>query len=299
MPERIIVKFLGTAGSIPTKERGLPAVSLEYNGSAYLFDCGEGTQRQMLKYGVNAQRIKAIFITHMHGDHVIGIAGLIRSMALYGRTDPLDVFIPEGEAGKLKPLLTFDNVRMGYAINVKEAKPGTVYEGKDFTISAFSLNHTIKTVGYKFKENDKVHFDRQKCSKLGIKREMFSELSKKGKIRLGKKLILLSSVTTKERGRSIVYATDSRPSASTAKVSRGSDLLIHEATYSSEMHVVAKERKHSTSDEAARVAKSAKVSLLVIFHVSARYSKSNPLGSEARKIFKNTMLAYDGMELVL
>jgi ribonuclease Z len=299
MPERIKITFLGTGGSIPTIERGLPAMSLEYNGAVYLFDCGEGTQMQMLRYGVNAHRIRAIFITHMHGDHVIGVAGLIRSMALYGRTDPLEIFVPDGEEGKLEPLLTFDKVKIGYPILIRKTRSGALYKGKDFTVSAFALKHSVKTFGYRFKEDDRLHFDKQKCAKLGIKKDMFTEIQKKGKIMVGKKLILLSGVTTKEKGRSIVYATDSRPTASAINASKGADILVHEATYSKELAKLAKERAHSTSEEAAKVAKSAGVSLLVIFHVSARYSKVNPLEQEAKKVFKNTMLAYDGMELLL
>ena len=155
MPERMKITFLGTGGSIPTAERGLPAMSLEYNGAVYLFDCGEGTQMQMLKFGVNAHRIRAIFITHMHGDHVIGVAGLIRSMALYGRTEPLEIFVPGGEEGKLEPLLTFDKVKIGYPILIRKARSGALYKGKDFTVSAFALKHSVKTFGYRFKEDDR------------------------------------------------------------------------------------------------------------------------------------------------
>ncbi len=299
MPLPIKVTFLGTSGSIPTKERNLPSVAVEYDGSAYLFDCGEGTQRQLSIYQISPARIKAIFITHMHGDHVIGVAGLVRTLALNKRTDPLYIFVPRGEEKKVLPLLTFDKALIGYQIVIKGARPGTIMWGKGFTVGAFTLRHSVPTCGYYFKENDRHRFMKEKCKKLGIKGTMYSEIQSNGSIKVGKKTIKLKDVATKENGRKIVYAADTRPTKSAELASKGADLLIHEATYTEEFKDLAKTRLHSTASEASLVAKRANAKRLIIFHISARFSKADEPLKEARKIFKNTEAAYDGMQVTL
>ena len=118
MPQGIDVVFLGTAGSVPTKERGMPSAAVIYDGSILLFDCGEGTQIQMLKYGLNAQRLKAIFISHIHGDHTIGIAGIVRSLAINGRKEALSIFVPRGSERIIRSLIVFDRAIIGYPINI-------------------------------------------------------------------------------------------------------------------------------------------------------------------------------------
>jgi ribonuclease Z len=291
--------FLGTAGSVPTKERNLPSVALEYEGETFLLDCGEGTQRQFLRFSVNPWRINSIFITHMHGDHFIGIAGLIRTLGIAKRTSPLYIYVPRGEENKAAVLLTFDKAIINYPIIIKGISSGLVMKGKGFTVTAFRLNHSLGTFGYVFKENDRVHFLKDKCTALGIKGTMFSTLSKRGFIKIGKKTIRLKDVSVRAPGRKVVYATDTRPCASTVKVSGSADILIHESAFSDTLRDVAKERMHSTAVEAAQIAKKAKAKKLILFHTSARYPDATPLLNEARKIFNNTELAKDGMQIDL
>jgi ribonuclease Z len=297
MPLPITVIFLGTAGSTPTKERNLPCVALEYDGNTFLFDCGEGTQRQLMVHSVNPHKIKAIFITHMHGDHVIGVAGLVRTLALNKRSEKLEIYVPEGEQSKLKPLIELDKAIRGYEISIIPVKSGSILKGKGFTINAFKLNHSIPTYGYAFIENDKHHFIKEKCVKLGIKGTMYSKLQKAGKIKIGKKNVLLKDVTTLENGRKIVYVADTRPTQNTITISKNATLLIHEATYTSEFIELAKQRFHSTSMESAKIAKTAKVKNLIIFHMSARYKDESLILKEAKKVFSNTKVAYDGMKI--
>ncbi|MGD0729502.1 MAG: ribonuclease Z [Candidatus Micrarchaeaceae archaeon] len=289
------ITFLGTAGSTPTKFRGLPGLALEYNGELLLFDCGEGTQRQMMYYSINISKIKAVFLTHIHGDHTIGIAGLVRTLALNRRTEPLYIFIPKGHEKQIWDIIKFDNAIMNYKIIVKPIKTGIIYSGKNYTVSAFKLMHTIPTYGLVFREEDKIKFIKQKIKKLNIKGTMFKELLKNKSIKLKGRTIKLSDVTFAVKGKKITYATDTRPTKETVSASLGSDLLIHESTYADSEKELAKERYHSTSLEAATAAKAAKVKRLVLTHISARYKDTSSLLKDAKRKFKNSEVAKDGM----
>ncbi|MDE1856849.1 MAG: ribonuclease Z [Candidatus Micrarchaeota archaeon] len=293
------VIFLGTAGAAPTKERGLPSVAIERNGKVYLFDCGEGTQRQLMAFSVNISRIAAVFLSHAHGDHVIGIAGLIRTLALNRRTDPLTIYVPKGEEKKIHPLIGFDEAILSYKIEVRGIGSGIVYKGDGIEIRAFALRHSVKALGYIFDEPARLHFDKERCKRLGIKGEMFAQLEKSGHIAVNGKRISIGSITTKGKGRRIVYAADTRPQQNTVTAAKGADILIHEATYSNALVALAKERMHSTAKEAAEIAKKAKVNKLVIFHTSARYRDTAPLLKEARSVFRNADVAHDGMRMTL
>ena len=299
MPLPIKITFLGTAGSTPTKDRNLPGVAIEYDGDTYIFDCGEGTQRQLMRYSISPYRIKAIFITHMHGDHVIGVAGLVRTLALNKRTAPLCIFVPKGEESKMTPLLTFDRALIGYQVLVKPAVPGVVFKGRGFSVAAFRLKHSVPTCGYAFKEDDKYKFDKEKCRRAGLKGDLYSKLLAKKSIKLGRKTVRLEDVAKKIHGRKVVYAADTRPVSATSVAAAGADVIIHEATYADEFGGLAKERLHSTASESARIAKEARAKRLVIFHMSARYKKPDALLKEARKVFKNTDAASDGMQITI
>ena len=293
------VVMLGTGGSTPTKDRGLPSVVVSHEGNSYMFDCGEGTQMQMLKYGVSSSRIKCIFISHIHGDHVIGLAGLVRSMALNNRTAVLYIFVPKSYEKSLDALMTFDKALIRYPLKIVGMKNGSVFSDKGVDVRAFKLNHSIETLGFSISEHDKRNFQKKKCDALGIKGPMFSRLTKKGSIKIGKKIVLLNDVTTLRKGIKLVYATDTRPTAETLKAARDCNLLIHESTYSDSEAKLASERKHSTAVEAAQIAKKAKAKELILTHISARYTDHTKLLNEARKIFKNTQIAKDGQTVEL
>jgi len=295
----IDITVLGTSGSTPTKSRRMPGVAITYDGAVYLFDCGEGTQMQMIKYRINASRLKGIFITHMHGDHIIGVVGLVRTLALNNREAPLQIYVPKGYEKMMREFITFDNVSIYYKIEIIGVKSGVVYKDDKITISAFRLNHAIPTFGYVFAENERRRFIKEKCAALGIRGAMFGELQRKGSIIVNGKKVYLESVTTAIPGKKIVYASDTRPSSSTVKAARNADLLIHEATYSEADSKKAIERKHSTATEAAQVAKRAAVKALLLVHVSARYRRPNQLQKEAEAIFPNTKVARDGTHIKL
>lgn len=295
----IRVVMLGTSGSSPTKTRSLPGVAIIYDGDTFLFDCGEGTQIQMLKYAVNSSKLKAIFISHAHGDHVIGIAGLVRTLALNRRTEPLTIFVPKGYENIIKALIVFDRAMIGYKILIKGIQAGEVYTGKGHSISAFPLKHSVKCYGYVFRENDKKRFIVEKAKKLGIKGEMFSVLQAKGKLKIGKKVVKISDVTTLQKGKSVVYASDTRPVKETVRAAKGAELLIHECSYAERERELAIERTHSTALEVAQIAKKAGVKRLILTHISARYSDPEVLEDEARKVFKNSEVAEDGDNIIV
>lgn len=295
----IKVTILGTSGASPTKERNLTSVALSYDGNAFLFDCGEGTQMQVLKYGVNSSRIRAIFVSHAHGDHVIGIAGLVRTLALNGRREPLSIYAPRGSEGIIRNLIAFDKAMLTYPINVIGVKPGKVYRGKDFTVSAFRLSHTVSTFGYAFKIDDKRNFIVDKAKRLGLAGEMFSTLQKRGSIVIGRRRVRLNEVTTAKPGKKVVYASDTRPTSATVAAARGADLLLHESTYAEQERGLAKERKHSTAREAATIARRARVKELALIHFSARYRDLRLIEAEAKKVFANTVVTRDGDSIIV
>ncbi len=290
----IKVTFLGTSGSTPTKNRGLPSIAITREGRVYLFDCGEGTQMKMLSYGLNISKVESIFLTHAHGDHIIGIAGLIRTMAMLNRQKELSIYIPKGYEESITKLINFDRAMISYKISVKGIRTGTFYKGEGFTVSAFKVNHQIANYGYVFKENDKRRFVTEKANKLGIKGIMFGELQKKGTIKVKGRSVSLASLTKIVEGRKVVYATDTRPSNSTIEAARGANILVHESSYAEDESKLALQRKHSTSAEAAKVAKAARVKRLVLIHISARHRDIKKLLDDARKIFPNTGVANDG-----
>ncbi len=293
----IDITFLGTAGSLPTKERSLPSIALSHDGNLFLFDCGEGTQMQMMRYGINPAKLKAIFLSHIHGDHVIGIAGLVRTLALNNRRDELKIFIPKGFENAVRNLIVFDRPIIGYPINIIGMQSGRIYRGKDFAVSAFKLNHNVSTYGFIFKEDDKINFLKDKCARLGIKGTMFAELGKKGYVRVNGKRITTKGLTIPKPGKKVVYAADTRPSKSTITAARNADVLIHESSFTSEYKNLAAARKHSTVTEAAGIARNAKAKMLVVTHFSARYKSLDPIRKEAKQTFRNTIAATDGYKL--
>ena len=186
---------------------------------------------------------------------------------------------------------------LSYKITVKPIKTGVILKGNGFSISAFRLTHSISAYGFVFKEDDKLHFIKEKADAAGLKGAMFSKLLKSGRMTIKGKKVTLGSITTREPGKKVVYATDTRPSKEVIAASKGADLMICESTYANSEQRLALERKHSTAEEAAGMAKKSKAKRLILTHISTRYKNSSPLLSEARRIFSNTELANDGLAI--
>lgn len=293
----IKVAILGSSAAVPSVERSLSAIGIRFDGDIYLFDCGEGTQRQMMKYGLSYFKVKAIFVTHTHADHIVGIAGLAQTLDLSGREEPLPIICPAGQERDIEALLSIG--KYSYQVEVRGVREGEVLRGEGFAVSAFPVQHSRPSLGYSFQTDERRNFDEEKCEKLGITGRMFGELEKNGKIKIGKKEIAYGEVTIPKPGIKIVYSGDCSPSESTLVAAKGADLLIHEATYASDHEKEAFENRHSTAAQAAALAKKAGAKRLLLTHISGRYKEKSMLESEAREIFENSEVAEDGTEVLL
>lgn len=286
------ITFLGTAGSVPTKERSMPAIALRWQGKIFLWDCGEGTQRQMMHHKVGYGSLKAIFISHLHLDHFIGVYGLIETLHLT-QVSPgrISLFAPKG----------FENLLINKRpfVEVQQIRTDTLLEGDDFTINAFPVEHSTKAYGFLFQQKPKRKFNAKKAHKLGLKGRMFREIQEKGYVRIKGKKITLKEVSWLEPGIKVVYSGDSAPCKEIEKAAKGADLLIHEATFAEDRKQEAKDRLHTTAKQAAQLAKKAKVKQLALTHISSRYADMKVLLAEAKAVFNNTIVAKDGIKISL
>ena len=289
------ITFLGTAGSIPTPERNTPAIAIKYEGNLFLLDCGEGTQRQMMKYKVGYGSLNAIFLTHLHLDHFLGIYGLIETLNLTSpNPKPVAIYAPK----QIDQLL----INHYSFVKLNETRKGELFKGKGFAISAFPVKHCKDSYGFVFEEDEKIKFDEEKAKALGLRGRMFSEIQSKGSLIVNKKKVKLEDITWTKPGRKVVYSGDSAPSSETVKAAKDAEILIHEATFSEEKTDEAKERLHSTALQAAEIAKKANVKKLILTHISSRYSSQEELKkllSEAITLFPNCEIAYDGQTITL
>jgi ribonuclease Z len=290
------IVILGSGGAVPSPQRSLPSVGIRYFGDVYLFDCGEGTQRQMMIHRLSYSKVKMIFLTHLHADHYIGIAGLMQTLKMNERKEPLFIFGPAGTERCISSILLG---AYPFKICIKEIDESFCLKNEKFKISAFKTNHNVRSIGYIFQENDSWNFNKEKADRLGIKGRMFRKLEKEKEILIGKKKVKLEDVTKPKKGVKLVYTGDTTPCGEVLLASKGADLLIHDGTFSEQHGREAGEKMHSTVSQAAELAKKAKVKNLVLVHVSNRYKDASHLEKEARKIFKNSKIAFDGMEISL
>jgi ribonuclease Z len=301
------VTFLGTSAARPTVERNVSGIAVRREGETMLFECGEGTQRQMMRYGV-AFTLSEIFFTHFHADHFLGVIGLIRTFGLQGRTDPLFLYGPKGAKRVLGEAMKLGVERVPFPVEIVEVKAGAplgdggrgTRDGYD--IHVFATEHGGGSVGYALREQERRgRFDPDKAKAAGIPEgPLWGKLSKGETIELpdGRKLTADGFVGPKRPGRLLVFTGDTRPCAGVVDAAQGADLLIHEATFGDEEKDRAKETGHSTAREAAQVALAAKAKKLVLCHVSARYSMSaDELVKEAQEVFPAVTVARDGQEI--
>ena len=293
--------FLGTGGSIPTTERNLPALAIARGRELLLFDCAESTQRQMAKAGLSPMRVSAIFITHFHGDHFLGLAGLVQTMSLLNRSERLEVYGPEGARDLIENFLHVPIYTLTFDVEIKEIKANSELKREGYTIKTCALNHSVPGLAYAMIEDRRPgKFYPEKAISLGIKPgPNFSKLQRGESVKtLNGSIVTPDLVMGKPRpGRKIVYATDTRPSEGIVELARDADVLIHDCTFSDDLADRARENGHSTASEAAEVAKKANVGQLFLTHISPRYSSDEELTSQAKKIFPNVVVARDLMEI--
>ncbi len=295
------VTFLGTGAACPTVERNVASLAIRREGETLIFDCGEGTQRQMMRYGVGFS-FREVFLTHYHSDHILGITGLIRTMGLLDRTAPVTLYGPRGAQRILGGLLTVGIERSRFPVEVVEVKPGDRLARDEYDLVVFDTEHRADTVGYALVEHPRLgRFDPEKARALGVPEgRLWGQIHKGETVTLpdGRKVGPDELVGAPRSGRTVVYSGDTRPTATTVQVARHADLLVHEATFGADEQARAVETGHSTAAEAAQVARDAGVRQLVLTHISARYSREAPeLVQEARAIFANVGVARDGLEV--
>jgi ribonuclease Z len=299
----MLLTFLGTSASRPTVERGVSSLVLVREGETLMFDCGEGTQRQMMRYGVGFT-LEDIFFTHFHTDHFLGALGLLKTLSLQLREQPLRIWGPKGAQALFKRAEGLGNEKLTFPLTVTDLEPGAVLRRKDYEIRAFAVEHRKgAALGFALVEDiRRGRFDPDHARALGIPEgPLWGRIHKGESITLDDgRVIAPSELVGPERpGRKIVIAGDTRPCAATIEHSAGADLLVHEATFGDEDQARALETMHSTAREAATVAKMAGVQRLALTHFSARYSRDpSDLGREAREAFPGeVILAKDGMEI--
>jgi len=292
--------FLGTGSMIPTKDRNHSGIFLENSGEGLLLDCGEGTQRQLRIAKIRPTRITKILITHWHGDHVLGLPGLIQTLGAMNYDKTLEVYGPIGTKKYLKRMLNSFIMDVKIKFKVIDVKGGKFYESEDYILKSLPLNHSVTCLAYAFIEKDKFNINKAYIQKLGLKPGPLLKDLKSGKdVKWYNKVVKAKNATYLKKGKKIVYVTDTVYFNEISKFAKCADLFICEATLSNELKQKAKEIKHMTAVEAARLAKSAKVKKLVLTHFSQRYKSVTKLKKESVNIFKNTGCAKDFMRLTI
>lgn len=300
----LCVVFLGTAGSVPTPQRSLPAIAIRRKNEIILFDCGEGLQRQMIKARVSFHRKTKVFITHMHGDHVLGLPGLLQTMSLMNRDKVLEIYGPPGVAAFVKAIEETVKFVPTFSVHVKEIeKSGVACKEKEYEVHAIWVDHSTPTLAYALVEKPRSgKFYPEKAKALGVPEgPLWSKLQQGSRVELpDKRTVKPEEVLGSSRpGRKIVYTGDTRPTENLVDFAKNADLLVHETTFDDELFETAQEEGHSTPSGAAETAKKAKVKLLVLTHLSARYKNTDVLLEQAKKIFAKVDAAEDFMKIEL
>lgn len=298
----IELTLLGTTAGIPTRGRGHASIALRYEGDIILFDCGENTQRQMISANLSPMKIKCVLITHWHADHFAGLPGLIQSLSLRDRTEPLYIYGPKETRKFVNVIKTLGYFTPCFKIIVNEIKTeGIVFKEDKFMVYALPVSHGIPALAYKFVESEKPgKFNVKKARKLGLKEVQFGKLQKGERIKTKKGTVKPSDVVGPARkGLSVVYSGDTGFSEKMIKFAKDTDLLIHESTFGEDMRKRANKVGHSTAKQAAKIAKRANVKKLLLTHISGRYENAAPLLKEAKENFKTAQLGRDLMKITL
>lgn len=293
------IVFLGTSGSWPTPKRNVAAVAVKRGPEVVLFDCGEGTQRQFMLSRLSFMQISKVFITHFHGDHFLGLPGLIQSMTMNDRNQPLDIFGPKGMKELMRQLLTLGYFTPGFDITVSEMLGGSSVKFEEYTVSALEAEHTVPAVSYCLQEPLRPgRFDKARALELGIPEgPLFGRLQDGETVTLQGKTIAPDMVMgPPRRGRKVIYTGDTLPTQQLLEFARDCDLLIHDATAETSMEEKANKYGHSTAKQAATIAKGCGARALILTHFSPRYEDPSPMLVEAKAVFENSILADDFLE---
>jgi len=299
------ILFLGTGAGMPAKYRNVTSIAVKHlnNGAVWLFDCGEATQHQIIHTSIKPRKINKIFITHLHGDHIFGLPGLLGSRSFLGGTEKLTVYGPEGIKSFIETSLLVSQTHLRYELEIVEIQEGIIYEDEDYIITAKMLQHGILSYGYRIEEKDKpgpLLVDR--LLEMGVKPGPHFRLLKEGKtVELSDGTIINGHdfLGPAKKGRVLTILGDTRPTENSVLLAQNADLLIHEATFNKDAEEMAFEYFHSTTVQAGMIAKEANVSKLCITHISSRFERHEwqELEKEAQEVFPNTVIAYDFLNI--
>ena len=298
------VIFLGTAGSVPTPKRSLPAMVIQRKDELLIFDCGEGIQRQMIQAGVGFHRKTKVFITHLHGDHVLGLPGLLQTMSLMDRERRLKIYGPPGIEAFVNAIQQTVQFNLTFPLEILEVRDANVVcEEKEYEVHAVWADHVVPSLAYALIEKSRPgKFNLEKAEALGVPEgPLWSKLQHGSAVKLPNGRVVESEevVGLPRSGRKVVYSGDTRPTENVAELAQNADMLIHDGTLDDELTDKAYEDGHSTASQAAGIASKAKVAWLILTHVSARYKNVDVLVEQARKIFPKTDIAEDFMKIDL
>ena len=295
--------FLGTSSAVHSKDRNHPSIAIKAFGEIFLFDCGDATQRQLLYTNVSPMKISKIFITHYHGDHILGLPGLLQSMSLNGRETKLTIYGPKG-LNKIKDAIySLGYCAIEYPVEFVEIDSGIIIENETYFIEAQRVKHNVPALAYSIEEKKNPRFLREKAIELGVPvGPAFGKLHNGEEVEINGKIIKPEQVLGEPRkGTKVTYSGDTRPCEEMIMLARDSTLLIHESTFIQKQKLNAEEYGHSTSVDAAYIAKDSNSKELILTHISTRYGDdyADIMLKEAQEIFENTKLAKDFLEIEL
>ncbi|MGC8584657.1 MAG: ribonuclease Z [Thermoplasmata archaeon] len=296
------IVFLGTGGSWPSPERGLPSIAVQLDRDCILFDVGEGTQRQLMMSSISFMKITKIFITHFHGDHFLGLAGLVQTMTLNDRKERLEIYGPQDTVIQVTNFLNLGYYSLSFPIYVREMEDSEVIDFGDYTVKSIRARHPVHSFSYILTEKDRRRISKELMDKYSLTSREVDVIMKKGSINKDGNVYTIDDISDGIRkGRSVVYSGDTAPNDILVEESKNMKIMIHEATVDSSLEEKANEYGHSSARQAAEIASRAKVENLYLTHISPRYrgDKVRILESEARSIFKNTIIARDFMEIMV
>lgn len=284
--------FLGTAAAVPSRDRMMSSIAVKNGPSVILFDCAEGTQRQLMLSPMSFMKVDAVFITHMHGDHMLGLPGLLQTMGMTGRKNPLILCGPEGFSRSVRMMMEACEGEIEYDLEIREVAPGDVVELNSASVTVFATEHGVPSVGYVYRENDRPgRLDRDKAISLGLSPGPdFSKITSGETVKGVRPEDVVGPV---RKGLSIAYTGDTVPLGSITEACKGIDVLIHEATYCDEEKELAQKNLHSTCVEAANTARAAGVRRLILTHISNRYESDDLMTEQSRAVFPETYVAKD------
>ncbi|MCH8324802.1 MAG: ribonuclease Z [Thaumarchaeota archaeon] len=292
--------FLGTAGAQPTVDRGLTCICLEKEAEILMFDAGEGAQLSYLKSGLGWNKKMKIFVTHLHGDHCVGILGLLQTMTMQNRTEPLEIYGPEGIEEFIAANIKVLNFGLSFPVMITSIEEEKVVDEKTYSVFSCKADHSIPAYSYLFEEKDRPgRFNTEKAKQLGIPEgKLWNQLQNGHEIKVGDKIVKPSEVLGEKRpGKKIGISGDTRPTKELEEFFKNCNYLSFDSTFLDELKDKAIETHHSTAKEAATLAKNANVENLILTHFSARYKDESVLVDEAKTIHGSVIGAKDLLEI--